>query len=361
MRLLGRYVALEFLRPFGFGMGLFLVLIFLGHVFDRATILSRSQASLGTILLYLWLEVPFYAVKIMPVATMLATLFAIGSLRRTGEWVAAQAAGYAPLQLARPLFACALLVAGLTFAAQETLLPWCTARANELYRDEIKRQPEKAGVWTNVVLIGRPGDFLTAAAFDARAGLMERVVLDEYRELDLARQLDARSATWDAGRGRWVFLDGVSRLYEPGKLLPSSETPFTSLESDLDTPPGVLVPQDVDPDEMSLVQTWRHIRRLTAVGSSARAAWVAFHEKIAFPFSNLIVCACGLWFGLAAGRTSRSLHFAGALGVAFVYWWFLSLGEALGQAGRLGPVAAAWLGNAVFGTLGVVGLRRLWR
>jgi lipopolysaccharide export LptBFGC system permease protein LptF len=45
---------------------------------------------------------------------------------------------------------------------------------------------------------------------------------------------------------------------------------------------------------------------------------------------------------------------------SFLYLWVIELGQALGVAGRLPPVAAAWAANAVFAVL-AVGLLRRWK
>ena len=345
------------MKPFAYGMGMFLVLIFLGHIFDSFGIWARSSASARTILLYLWLEVPFYGLKVIPVATLLATLFCISALKDTGEWVAAQAAGFRPWQLVGPILACAAGVALFTLIVQETILPYCHLRADTIWREQIRRRGSP-GLWTHAILVGKPGYFLTADLFDEPRGRLERVVMDEYAGPDLVRRLDAKLARWDLNLNRWVFFDGVERRFSPGVLLPAYEKPFKRLESALDTAPAALIPEARDPEEMSLTETRSYIERLKVLGASTRLAWVNFHSKLAFPFANIVICAFGISFAISIKRGSRALNFAGAIGVAFVYWWFISLGESLGEAGRLSPVAAAWLGNIVFGVLAAFGLAR---
>src|SRR5258708_264937 len=77
VKIFDRYMARRFLKPFFFGLGVFALLIFLGDLFDKMPQLLKSQASLWVILQYLWLEVPYWAVEIIPMATLLATLFAV--------------------------------------------------------------------------------------------------------------------------------------------------------------------------------------------------------------------------------------------------------------------------------------------
>ena len=137
VRLLDRYLAVRFLKPFLFGMGVFAVLIFLVDIFDKMPRLLRSPAPLWLIMEYLWLEVPYWSVRTIPMATMLATLFAVTGFVRSGEWLAVQSAGFEPRRVFRPLLAMAAAVTLVSFAAQETVLPACYARAQRLWRERI--------------------------------------------------------------------------------------------------------------------------------------------------------------------------------------------------------------------------------
>jgi lipopolysaccharide export system permease protein len=91
------------------------------------------------------------------------------------------------------------------------------------------------------------------------------------------------------------------------------------------------------------------------LGASTRLEEVALHSKIAFPLANLVIFMLGVPFGLKM-RASRALCFAEALGIAFLFWWVLSMGQTLGEAGRLPPWAGAWFGNILFGAAGLWGL-----
>ena len=71
MKIFTRYMAQRFMAPFFMGLGLFALLIFLGDMFDKMGTLVRSKAGLLIILQYLWLEVPYWTVRVIPMATLL--------------------------------------------------------------------------------------------------------------------------------------------------------------------------------------------------------------------------------------------------------------------------------------------------
>lgn len=352
MRTLSRHMAGAFGRPFLFSVLLFSLLIFLGHVFDRLTVLLRSEAPITTILWYLALQVPYWTVRIIPIATLLATLLCLSDLIRSGEWIGILAAGYRPAQVLAPLLGCVAGVGLLTLVAQETVFPYCYREAKRVYEEGIQRRPPQRR-WKDVVLLSRPGEFLMARVFDAEQGEMYKVVLDTY---GLARtQLNALEGRWTGER--WVFYNGVRRSFEPGELLAKFEEPFVRYPSDLRLPPEELAPRTKEPDEMSMAETLKHIARLRRIGASTHRAEVAFHAKIAHPFSNVVIFALGIPFALRMRRANRALCFAGALAIGFGYWWGLSMGQMMGEAGRLPPWAGAWAGNILFGVAAAAGLK----
>ena len=345
MKIFHRYMARRFLQPFLFGLGMFALLIFLGDVFDKMPKLLKSHAPFGVILQYLWLEVPYWTIRVIPMATLVATLVAVTTFVASGEWAAVQAAGFETRAFLRPLIVMALCIMMGSFIVQETALPWCYARAQTLWRDRIHPEWEW-DKYPDVILTGGEGQFITARMFFPKEGRMERPVMDYYVDGTIQRQLDAQEAVWDASAKRWVFRKGVERVFPHG--IDHRETPFASLPSDLGTPPLTLVPRNRNPDEMSLLETWRYLRQVRFLGASPREAATAIHMKLAYPFANLIVCLLGIPIALRLRRSNRAVSIGLALAVSFLYLWFLEMGKTLGNAGRLPPALAAWLPNILF-------------
>ncbi|OGR57365.1 MAG: hypothetical protein A2X36_04405 [Elusimicrobia bacterium GWA2_69_24] len=357
MKLFTRYLGAHFLGPFFFGLGVFALLVFLGDLFDKMNRLATSPASLGVIFQYLVLQMPYWTLRIVPVATLLAALFTVSGFVRSGEYTAVQAAGFEVGPFFRPLLWMAAGVALVFFVAQETVLPACFSRSQTLWREKIHP------VWewdkfSDVVLAPGPDRFVSARLFAVKDGTFERPVMDYYNRRILRRQVDATEARWDKARGRWVFLEGVVRRYSEDGALTSSK-PFVELVSDLFTPPKALVPRRKSPDEMSIFETILEIRHLEGVRRITRIEWTALHQKIAYPFTNVILCALGIPIALRFRQRSRSVAFTMALVVSALFLWFIEVGRMLGNSGSMPPLAAAWLPNGVFGALAFWGWRDL--
>ena len=354
MSIFSWYMVKRFIKPFLFGVGLFAVLIFLGDLFDNMHHLMKSQAPLWVILQYLWLDVPYWGVRTIPMATLLATLVAITGFIQSGEWLAGQACGFEPRTFWKPLLGCALAVTGLCFAAQETILPACYHRANQLWQDRIDPEWE----WDEfhgVALVVGPERFVSAQKLFIKEGKMQRPVLEDVGPDGVARQLDALRAVWDTAAGRWVFQNGVERTFDKGVM---RETAFSSKVSELDLPPRTLIPRTVDSDEMSLLELVRYARRMRRLGVSVTQLRVAAHAKLAYPFTNVILCALGIPIALRLRRSPKVVNFCVAMALSFLFLWVMELGKALGASGRLPPMVAAWTPNLVFAGLSAWFIKR---
>lgn len=357
MKILARYVALRFIGPFLFGLGVFALIVFLGDFFDKLQRIVNSKATAWVVFQYLALQAPYWTVRVVPMATLLATLFAVTGFIQSGEYVAVQAAGVPGDRLFRPLLWLSLAISALGFLAQETLLPACRGRAQHLWRERIHPQWE----WDryhDVVLVAGPDRFVTANLFTVKEGTMIRPVMDQYGATGISRQVDAGYAGWDAQAGAWTFRNGVERLFnEDGGL--AQESLFEELKSDLRIPPKELMPRQRDPDEMSVAETRLYLKRLKLVGEPPYRAQTALQAKLAYPFANVILCALGIPIALRLRRAARGASFATALAVGFAYIWLIETCKTMGNVGRLPAVLAAWLPNAAFGGL-AVWLHRRW-
>ncbi|MBI3548593.1 MAG: LptF/LptG family permease [Elusimicrobia bacterium] len=347
LKIFDRYMAMRFLKPFLFGLGLFAALIFLVDIFDKMPRLLRSPANLWIILQYLWLEVPYWTIRVIPMATLLATLFAVTGFVQTGEWIAVQASGFETRAFFRPILAMAAVVTLLSFAAQETVLPVCFAHAQRLMRDKINPEWEY-DQHNDAILIGRPGQFVTTRIFWVGKGLIEAPVMDYYEKGSVVRQIAAERGVWDDSIRRWVFEHGADRRVWKGRA--TTEASFDRLVTDLDVPPRELAPQRKSADEMSIRETLQYLRQIRHQGGSIRSARAALHSKLAFPVANIILCALGIPIALKLGRSRKAISFALALAVSFAYLWVTELGQAVGSSGILHPAISAWAANLIFGS-----------
>ena len=204
--------------------------------------------------------------------------------------------------------------------------------------------------FNDVALMGEPNEFIYALLFVPKEGRMDRPVLERLGAEGVSYQLDARQARWDEAKQVWVFYDGVEREFAHGGV---TQKEFKEKNSDLAFPPRALIPRQRDPDEMSLRELRVYAASVQRLGISRRVFQMAAANKVAYPFTNLIMAALGIPIALRLRRSPKVASFFLALGVSFFYLWVMEVGRSLGMNGGAPPFIAAWTAHIVFGGLAV--------
>jgi len=112
---------------------------------------------------------------------------------------------------------------------------------------------------------------------------------------------------------------------------------------------------------MNLFEMRDYIVKLRASGARVANYLVDLHLKLAFPLINFIVVMIGAPIATRLRLQSAALGFGLSIAIAFVFYAFMRAGQAFGHSGVLPPYLAAWLGDLVFGAVGVVMMARAQR
>ena len=143
MRLLDRYLLRELLVPLGYCLGGFLLF---WTVFDLFTSLGRppgeTRCALADIVLYYLVRTPEVLVLILPIALLLALLYALTTHARHHEITAMRAAGISLWRIALPYFVVGFTASLALLALNELAVPDSSDLAERISK---RRLPSQAG------------------------------------------------------------------------------------------------------------------------------------------------------------------------------------------------------------------------
>ncbi|MBI4801625.1 MAG: LptF/LptG family permease [Elusimicrobia bacterium] len=352
-----KYIAKNFWGPFFFGLGVFMALMLFGSLFDKMNFFMKSSSGFGVFIRHLVYQLPYFAVKMMPMATLLAVLFALGGMIARGEWKAGMAGGWRPVEMAAPLIFCSVLAALAQFAIQETVAPAFFMRSEHIFEGKLRGR----GDWQRLVkrdVSFSAGDevFVTAHIFDGGAGVMERVLVNSYKDGNLSTEVNAQKAVWDGARRNWEFYDGVVIKYGARGEKPVTSQ-FRAFSGVAMNPPRDLALERLVPDGVALRDVLTRIKRLKAIGSPVTGETVLLYSKLAGPLANIVLAVMGLTLVLLI-RMSRILSFGAALATGFLFWTFMIMGQSAGEAELAPPLAAGFGPALIFLALSFLGLRK---
>ncbi len=81
---------------------------------------------------------------------------------------------------------------------------------------------------------------------------------------------------------------------------------------------------------------------------------VAMYNRFALPLASLVCAIVGAPLGMQKQRGSSSIGFGISVVVIFIYYSIMTLGNALGNGGRIPAYLAAFLPDIICGITGII-------
>lgn len=356
-----RYIANEFLSAFIFSIISLSFVVIISQFFEDLKMFIDHKTLAKITIMYYAYKTPYIIVEVIPVSVLLASLFSLTKLIKTNEITAMKSGGMSLNTIASPILISAFLISVFTFIFSEAIVPSANIKARETKQAKILNIPISYGIIRdNATFISSDGLVFFTKFFDGERGIMEKVSILEFNtDKILTHRWDAKEAYYLGENRGWELKDGYKRrflLNEPDENnLPKEEAEkfFNILlpvkESPTDFSKGLKKPQELTMRELA-----KYIKKLQMTGATFKEELVNLYLRISFPLANFILCIIGIPLALISGRKGGLItSFAISLAIGFAYWGFIALGVSLGKNGVLPPLLSAWLGNIIFGSVGI--------
>ena len=330
-------------------LGVFYISTFI----DLSDKLFKGQTTGLMLLEYFWYATPQFAYFVLPVSALVAALVTIGLLTKTSELTVMKACGVSLYRAALPIFLASLMLSGVLFGMSETVMAVANREAEALnfeIRSGVRRN-RAIDVLNRQWIVARDGSIYHYLHFDPERNEIGNLSVYEFggEPWGLDRRTFAGAASHaDGWLGRDVWTREFTRPAAAGgesvAYTNAVEAPLPFLEE-----PDYFATERPDAELMNFTQLRAHIGELSASGFDVVRLVVELHRKVSFPFVTLILTLIAIPFAVTTGP--RGTLFGVGLGVvlAFTYWITINVFAAIGSAGLLGPVLAAWAPNLLFG------------
>ena len=325
-------------------LGIFYISTFI----DLSDKLFRGDTDGRTLLAYFWFATPQFIYYLIPVSALVATLVTIGLLTKSSELTVMKACGISLYRVAAPLLLFGALWGGFLFVLEETVLADANRRAEELRHVMRGGSPQTFDVMNRQWIVGKTGSIYHYLYLDPRRDQLNGLSVYEFDGGQLSKRTFAAEAVFGEG---WEGHDVWEREFTSS----STAMPFkTFAEQDLPLePPEYFKTQRPAADRMSYGQLRTYIGELRASGFDVVQPVAALHRKLSFPLVSIIMTLIALPFAVTTGCRGAMYGVGIGIAVAAVYWIVISIFAAIGDAGLLAPMLAAWAPNVLFGASAV--------
>ena len=352
MRLLDRYVIRNFLQAYFYCIAGFVSIWLIFDISDNISTFIDDKFGFILTMKYYATQVPQVFIILLPVALLLALLFALGRMSRANEIVSMLTAGVSIPRVLTPLIGMGLLTVGASLALNYALAPHAelakknfiaNARAHQIVvQGQIFRNRTDARTW--FVQSFRPGHDI----FNNVQVLQQ----DEHDNI-VTNYLAARavyhsdSKVWELEQVKVVHYDAAGNITDE-KILPSlkidswSETPFR------------LGSANVRAEFLSFPELREYLRFNSDFPRTLLAPFrTHLQYRVALPWTCLVVVCIAAPLGIGYSRRGVLASVSSAVVLVFSMNFLTHLFLALGEGDRISPLAAAWTPNLIFAAIGL--------
>ena len=357
--LLDLYISRLYLRILLMAMGGMAGLFYISTFIDLSDKWFKGQTTLGTLVSYLAWQTPQFMAWILAIAVLLAALVTVGLLTKSSELIVMRACGVSLYRTALPLLLFGIIAGSFLFALEERVLAVTNRRAAYLRHLIRTGSAQTFDVLNRKWLMGRNGEIYRYEYFDPRRQELNALSVFEFdpQTYALVRRTFATKAAYLPREAQgdsmpWVAQNGWRRQFSSGDLAAGDVTTFDQFQSarlPLE-PASYFVTEAPEPDRMNFAQLKAYIAMLMASGYNVLEYEVGLHRKIAYPFVAVIMTLIAVPFAVTTGRRGAMYGVGVGIVLALVYWTMISVFAAIGSAGVIPPLLAAWAPNLIFGT-----------
>jgi lipopolysaccharide export system permease protein len=352
-----RYIFIQLLLPFLFGVGAFSsIATSVGSVFELIRQVTQSGLPIEIAAKVLALTMPEFIGYSFPMSVLLATMMTFGRLSGDSEIIAMRSAGISVYRLIVPALVLSLMVTGLTFVLQESIVPAAKLEAATTMERALKqgkpsfqkeniiypefaeeKQPDGSTIRKLVRLY-------YARQFNGQE--MTDVIVIDRSQSEISKVINAKSGKLDIGKKTWDFSNAT--IYD---IDPKSEgTKKVYLEHshlDMGKTPLEIAALERQPDQMNVTESISYLEVLKAKGDwkAVNTFQIRIQQKLALPFVCLIFGIIGSAVGIRPQRGGKATSFGVSLLMIFGYYILITVMGALGEVGYLSPFLAGWIPN----------------
>ena len=364
--LIDKWLIAQLVPPLIFSISAFTVVsLSIGVMFDLIRKIVEFGFPFSLALKILILKLPGFLVISFPMSVLLSTLLTYGKLSSNSELLALRSLGIKTSRFIVPALIVSIIMTGLTFFFNNSLVPYSNKLAEISIRDGLgKSTTIETG--NDVFFPGygslidpktnKPSEkntYLTQIFFSrvVKNKIMKNVTLLDFSRIGSKQVLSAESASFDKDNLRWIFKNGKIVYFSSDAQ--TSIVNFSTYFYPLGDGPLKVSEIQKDANDMTVAEAIaaKNIYENSGNIKEARKMKVRIQEKFTLPCACLVFGLIGSSLGSKSNlRSSRSQGFGLSVILILIYYIMSFLFSSLGVKGLLTPFFAAWL--PVFISLG---------
>tara|TARA_Y100001968_G_scaffold170372_1_gene155899 strand:- start:1514 stop:2701 length:1188 start_codon:yes stop_codon:yes gene_type:complete len=353
--LLDRWLLFELLPPLFFSIAAFTVVsLSVGVIFDLVRQIVEIGLPFSIAIKILLLKLPSFIVISFPMAMLLSTLLAYGSLNERSEIKALKSIGIPIYRIILPGILLSIFMSFMTFIFNNNIVPISNKNAEIVLANSLGRS--FASETGEDIIFSKKGEILDPYSTYRKRGVthlfyawkfvdgkMLDVTVIDFSKLGFTQMLKAKKGSWNNEKNNWEFFDGDILTLSPDGS--NTRTKFLSFLYPLGTELTNIAQLPKDSNDMNIGEANTAMKLYQSSGNikEARRMKVRIQEKFTLPIACSVFALIGCSFGAMQNNGGgRSKSFGLSIILILVYYILSFSFSSLGIKGIINPFLAAW-------------------
>ncbi len=351
MRKLDLYIIKKFLGTFLYAISLLAIIIIVFDISEKIDDFIEESVPLNEIIFSYFLNfVPFLINMFSALFTFISVIFFTSKMAFNTEIIAILSSGVSFKRMLFPYAISGLIIGTVSFILTNFIIPNTNKdyfEFNEKYLASERRVKN-----TNIHMQINQNEHAYVESFNLKDNKARFFSLEKFdNNMNLTRKLSAEFAMYDTVKQSWQLINWVDKEIK-------DDTEIISKGKTLDTIIN-LKPFDFSIRETDLMtMDWWEIRKFIAKekmkgANNIMAYEVEKHNRIAFPFANIILALIGVAISSRKVRGGIGMHLGIGISLTFGYILFMRVTTVFSTYANLDPLIAAWIPNIIFALITV--------
>ena len=346
LKMLDVYVIRKFLGSFFLSIALILSIVVIFDLSEKIDDFIESGANLKAILFNYYLNfIPYFAVLFSSLFAFIAVIYFTSRMAYNTEIIAILNSGMSFRRLLLPYMISATFIAVLAFYLSDQVIPSANKVKLNFEEQYVKKRPIRFKTKDFHRQI-EPGVYVYLQSYSNVSKVGYQFTIEKFEEGELVSKMFADQIRWDTAINKWQArryyirtIDGLNETLEEG----------TQIDTTLSIHPDDFRMRLNIVETMSLKELDEFIKKQLMQGETSITSYqIERHNRIAFPFTTLILTLIGVAVSSKKMRGGIGLQIAIGVVISFTYILFTQFSKQFAIGGMLPVVAAVWLPNFIF-------------
>ncbi len=345
--ILDQYILKKFLGTYFFSIVLILAIVVMFDVNEKLDAFLTAPFK-ETIFDYFCSFLPYFANQFSPLFVFISVIFFTSKMAGNSEIIAILAAGVSFRRLLVPYMAGAAVIAALTFALSNYIIPPTNVKRIAYTNKYVKNRKVEEGL--NVQLMASPGVVAFMARYDTKTKTGYQFSLDKFKGKTLVSRLTARTIKYDT-LNNWRVENYMIRNFNGMR---ESVSYGSRLDTVIAIQPRDFIISRNDQETLTTPELATYIEEQKQRGvANIKQFEIEKERRFAITAAAFILTLIGMSLSARKVKGGMGVNIGIGLVLSFTYILFSSVTSSFAVSGVTSPAIAMWIPNIVYFIIGI--------